>query len=92
MKSLHLIIFFLIIVSTISQSPDILYDELFEAVQMQRSRIFPDSKTFCDALPRNLTPNEILDLYRQEYTKPTFNLTSFVSENFIIPNTTTVVT
>ncbi|CAF1375760.1 unnamed protein product [Rotaria sp. Silwood1] len=89
MKTLHLIIFFLTILLTIGQSPDQLYDELFEFVQMQR--IFPDSKTFCDVLPRKLGPNDILDLYRQEYNKPTFNLTSFVFDNFIIPNTTIVV-
>jgi alpha,alpha-trehalase len=58
---------------------------------MQRPRIFNDSKTFCDALPRNSTPSEILLLYRQEYTKPTFNLNTFVRQNFILPNTTTVV-
>ncbi|CAF2872567.1 unnamed protein product [Rotaria sp. Silwood2] len=89
MKTLHLIIFLLTILLTIGQSPDQLYGELFEAVQIQR--IFPDSKTFCDVLPRKLDPNETLYLYKQEYNKPTFNLTSFVFDNFIIPNTTTVV-
>ncbi|CAF0771866.1 unnamed protein product [Rotaria sordida] len=89
MKTLHLIIFLLNILLTIGQSPDVLYDELFEAVQIQR--IFPDSKTFCDAIPRKLNPNGILDLYRQEYNKTTFNLTSFVFDNFILPNTTIIV-
>jgi len=89
MKTLDFLIFFLIILSTIAQSPDQLYGELFEAVQIQR--IFPDSKTFCDAIPHSLNPTEILDLYRQEYNKPTFNLTSFIFDNFILPNTTTVV-
>ncbi len=77
------------ILSTVSQSPDQVYDELFKAVQMQR--VFNDSKTFCDAIPRHLTPNEILDLYRKEYNKPTFNLTSFVLDNFILPNPTIIV-
>ncbi len=89
MKALHLITFFLIILLTIAQSPDQLYDELFQAVQLQR--IFSDSKTFCDAIPRRLGPNEILDLYRQEFNNSTFNLTSFIFENFILPNTTAVV-
>ena len=75
--------------STVSQSPDQVYDELFKGVQIQR--VFNDSKTFCDAIPRYLTPNEILDLYRQEYLKPTFNLTSFVLDNFILPNTSIIV-
>ncbi|CAM4740439.1 unnamed protein product [Rotaria magnacalcarata] len=89
MKTLHLVVFHLIILSTISQSPDQLYDELFRAVQIQR--LFSDSKTFCDVVPRKLGPNQILDLYRQEYDNQTFNLTSFIFNNFIIPNTTTIV-
>ncbi|CAF3422120.1 unnamed protein product [Rotaria socialis] len=89
MKTLHLVVFHLIILSTISQSPDQLYDELFEAVQIQR--LFSDSKTFCDAVPRTLGSNQILDLYRKEYNNPTFNLTSFIFNNFIIPNTTSIV-
>jgi alpha,alpha-trehalase len=89
MKTLHLIIFLLIIVSTLCQRPDQLYDELFTAVQTQG--VFKDSKTFCDAIPRSLGANDILALYRQEYIKPTFNLTSFVLDNFILPNTTTIV-
>ncbi|CAF1126538.1 unnamed protein product [Adineta steineri] len=89
MKILHLIIFLVNIFSIISQSPDQLYDELFQAVQMQR--IFSDTKTFCDVIPRELTPNEILLLYRNEYNKSTFNLTSFVLNNFILPNITIIV-
>ncbi len=89
MKTLDLLIFFLIILSIVAQSPDKLYGELFEAVQIQR--IFPDSKTFCDAIPRHLNPSEILDLYRQEYNQTTFNLTSFILDNFILPNTTSII-
>ena len=69
-----------------SQSPDEVYEELFEDVQL--SRIFPDSKTFCDVRPRNLTPKEILQLYRQEKSQPKFDLASFVSQHFILPTTT----
>lgn len=89
MSTLHFVIFFVFILPISGQSPDQLYNELFEAVQVQR--IFPDSKTFCDAVPRELSPNEILDVYLQEYNKTTFNLTSFVFDHFILPNTTTVV-
>ncbi|CAF2522122.1 unnamed protein product [Rotaria sp. Silwood2] len=72
-----------------SQSPDEIYQELFEDVQ--RSRIFPDSKTFCDIIPRNLRPNEILENYRKEKTKTTFNLSSFIFDHFIVPNTKPVI-
>jgi alpha,alpha-trehalase len=89
MKNLHIIIFFLNILSTVSQSSDQVYDELLKALQMQR--VFNDSKAFCDAIPHYLTPNKILDLYRHEYNKPTFTLTSFVLHNLIMPNTTIIV-
>ena len=72
-----------------ASSPDEIYQELFDDVQ--RSRIFPDSKTFCDVIPRKYSPNEILDKYRQEKTKSTFDLSSFVSEHFILPNPTTTI-
>jgi alpha,alpha-trehalase len=70
-------------------SPDDVYQELFEDVQ--QSRIFPDSKTFCDVIPRQLSPDEILQKYRQEKTNPTFDLASFVSEYFILPDIPVVV-
>lgn len=89
MKIFHVVIFCLSNLAILGQSPDQLYVELFEAVQIQR--IFPDSKTFCDAIPRELSPSEILGLYRQQHNASTFNLTSFVYEHFILPNTTTVV-
>jgi alpha,alpha-trehalase len=85
MESLDSTIFFLLIFSVMSQSPDKLYEELFEDVQ--RSRIFPDSKTFCDVLPRHLTPTEILAKYQKEKLQPSFNLAAFVSDQFILPST-----
>ncbi|CAF1243989.1 unnamed protein product [Rotaria magnacalcarata] len=72
-----------------SQSPDEIYQELFDHVQ--RSRIFPDSKTFCDVIPRKLQPNEILENYRKEKIKTTFDLSTFVFDHFIIPNSTNTV-
>jgi alpha,alpha-trehalase len=89
MKSLQLVIFFLTILLIIAQSPDKLYDELFDAVQSQR--IFPDSKTFCDAIPRDLTASGVVALYRSTYNELGFNLRSFVLNNFILPNTTIIV-
>ena len=89
MKTVDMIVFFLMTLSTtIAQSPDQLYGELFKVVQNQR--IFRDSKTFCDVIPSQLKPNDILDLYRQEHMKPNFNLTSFILDNFILPNTTII--
>ncbi|CAF1624815.1 unnamed protein product, partial [Adineta ricciae] len=67
------------------QPPDEIYEELFE--EIQTSRIFFDSKTFCDAISRQFTPYEILNEYRQEKTKSSFNLSSFVFEHFIAPST-----
>ncbi|UJR20575.1 hypothetical protein I4U23_023701 [Adineta vaga] len=69
-----------------SQSPDEVYQELFEDVQS--AQIFSDSKTFCDVTPRQITPEQILEHYREEKSKPTFDLSSFVFEHFLIPNTT----
>ena len=86
MRSYQLILFFVtLFVLNEGQSPEILYDELFEAVQLKR--ILPDSKTFCDAIPRSKTPNQILDEYRTVYNTDGFNLTIFVYNNFILPDT-----
>ena len=89
MKITHLIYFCLIILSATAQSPDELYGKLFEAIQLKR--IFPDSKTFCDAIPRQFDPDTILQLYQNEHNQSTFNLTAFVFNHFILPNTTTIV-
>lgn len=43
------------------QPPDKVYEELFTAVQT--SRIFPDSKTFVDCIPKK-DPKLILEEYR----------------------------
>lgn len=64
--------------------PDKIYGELFQDVQL--SRIFPDSKTFVDCIPRK-DPEEILAAYRAVKNNPAirFSLKLFVEENFIIP-------
>ena len=61
-------------------TPDKLYGPLFEAVQL--SRLFSDSKTFVDAEPRR-SPKEIVADFEQASTNPDFNLTGFVSANFV---------
>jgi alpha,alpha-trehalase len=62
--------------------PDEDLGELFEVVQMQD--VFPDSKTFPDCLPRS-SPEHILRVYRQEKTKPDFDLKVFVQQHFTLP-------
>ncbi|MCY7351600.1 MAG: alpha,alpha-trehalase TreF [Cytophagaceae bacterium] len=64
--------------------PDEQYGKLFEEVQLKA--IFPDSKTFPDCEPKR-PPSEILAAYEGEKDKPGFNLKTFVSENFSLPET-----
>ena len=58
------------------------YAELFEAVQM--SRVFKDSKTFVDCAPK-IAPADILTRYREQSSRPGFNLAEFVDEYFAPP-------
>ncbi len=55
------------------------YQELFEAVQ--RERVFADSKTFVDCIPK-LNPQRILDAYRAQQHGEGFELTVFVHAHF----------
>lgn len=58
------------------------YQELFVAVQM--GRIFPDSKTFTDAMPRQ-DPATILAAYRARAGAAGFDLAAFVHAHFVLP-------
>lgn len=73
-------------ISTLSaqklSTPDRIYGVLFEDVQMQR--IFPDNKTFVDAVPKR-SPQLIVADYEREKTKKNFVLSQFVENNFEIP-------
>ncbi|MDQ3682055.1 MAG: hypothetical protein M3352_03140, partial [Bacteroidota bacterium] len=66
------------------QTPDKIWGKLFEEVQLKR--IFPDNKTFVDAVSKH-SPDIILKKYESEKTKdsPTFDLKAFVTENFTLP-------
>ncbi len=64
------------------QPPDIVYGDLFTDVQT--ARIFPDSKTFVDCIPR-YAPETILDAYRRERLHPGFDLRSFIDQYFAQP-------
>ncbi|WP_420826727.1 alpha,alpha-trehalase TreF [Azomonas macrocytogenes] len=60
-------------------SPADRYQELF--VDVQTSRIFPDSKTFVDCAPCN-HPEQILEAYRAQREQSGFDLRAFVLEHF----------
>jgi alpha,alpha-trehalase len=55
------------------------YQELFVAVQM--GRIFDDSKSFVDCVPR-VSPEEIMRRYRADHALPGFDLKAFVKAHF----------
>ena len=60
-------------------SPADLYRELF--VDVQTARIFSDSKSFVDSVPK-ADPAKILDDYRAEKSAAGFDLTAFVDAHF----------
>jgi len=64
------------------QPPQVLFKNLFVAVQS--AKVFPDSKTFADAVPKS-SPKEILA--RFDAAKPVSReaLQAFVAENFELP-------
>ena len=64
------------------ETPLELYGQLFVDVQLQR--VFPDSKTFADAVP-NGAPAEILQGYEAERARPGFDLRAFVRRHFSLP-------
>ncbi|WP_114947918.1 alpha,alpha-trehalase TreF [Microvirga calopogonii] len=63
-------------------TPSHLFGQLFVDVQMQR--VFPDGKTFVDALP-NDAPVAIVQRYEEERGRPGFDLSTFVHQNFTVP-------
>jgi alpha,alpha-trehalase len=67
-------------------APDEIYGEFFRDVQ--QSRIFPDSKTFVDCIPKR-DPKEIVSDYLAIKRNPAirFSMQLFVEANFEIPDT-----
>ncbi|MFJ3345355.1 alpha,alpha-trehalase [Enterobacter bugandensis] len=63
-------------------SPDILLGPLFNDVQS--AKLFPDQKTFADAVPKS-DPLMILADYRMQHTQTSFDLRHFVEMNFTLP-------
>lgn len=64
------------------QPPDILLGPLFNDVQ--NAKLFPDQKTFADAVP-NSDPLMILADYRMQQNQSGFDLRHFVNVNFTLP-------
>lgn len=64
------------------QPPDALLGPLFTDVQT--AKLFPDQKTFADAVP-NSDPLMILADYRMQRNQSGFDLKHFVQVNFILP-------
>ncbi|MCX8020150.1 MAG: alpha,alpha-trehalase TreA [Chitinophagaceae bacterium] len=66
------------------KTPDQVYGQLFRDVQ--ESRIFPDGKTFVDAVPKK-NPAIIVADYLKAVNNPSlrFSLKWFVEENFFLP-------
>jgi alpha,alpha-trehalase len=63
-------------------TPAQIYGELFERVQLEQ--VFPDSKTFVDALPVR-APDKVLAEYREARERPDFDLRKFVTLRFTAP-------
>ena len=68
--------------TTQTASPDILLGPLFNDVQS--AKLFPDQKTFADAVPKS-DPLMILADYRMQRTQSSFDLRHFVEMNFTLP-------
>lgn len=68
----------------LQQSLDFFDSPLFRDVQL--ARIFADSKTFADAYPK-VPLSEIYAAYQNAQTTEEFDLTNFVHQHFVIPDT-----
>jgi alpha,alpha-trehalase len=70
--------------AAVPQTPQVLFKDLYSDVQS--ARIFPDSKTFADAVPKS-SPSAIVARYHAA-KKPMSKqaLSEFVSENFLVPS------
>ncbi|WP_054180582.1 alpha,alpha-trehalase [Trabulsiella odontotermitis] len=62
--------------------PDILLGPLFNDIQS--AKLFPDQKTFADAIPKS-DPLMILADYRMQKSQTSFDLRHFVDVNFTLP-------
>ncbi|OON41397.1 alpha,alpha-trehalase [Izhakiella australiensis] len=65
-----------------AQPPDIRFGPLYTAVQS--AKLFPDQKTFADAIPRS-DPNTILADWQMQKHQRNFDLKHFIELNFTLP-------
>lgn len=64
------------------QPPDVRLGPLFHAVQA--AKLYPDQKTFADAVPKN-DPTSILSDWQMQKSQRNFDLKRFVATNFTLP-------
>jgi alpha,alpha-trehalase len=62
--------------------PSVEFGELYPAVEM--AELFPDQKTFADAIP-NEPPAKVVDDYERQKDLPGFDLKTFVDRHFALP-------
>ncbi|MBF9236226.1 alpha,alpha-trehalase TreF [Hymenobacter sp. BT683] len=67
---------------TLPATPRQLYPGLFEAVQL--TGVYPDNKTFVDAVPR-MAPADVMRDYNAQKKAAGFDLKAFVAAHFIAP-------
>ena len=82
MRALLAALLALLTAPALAAPPAQLYGPLYRAVEMDR--IFPDSKTFADAIPRQ-APAEIAAAYAARPPKDDAALKRFVADNFALP-------
>jgi alpha,alpha-trehalase len=70
----------------IPEPPQVLFKDLFVAVQSEQ--LFPDSKTFADAIPKS-APAEILARFHAAKPASREALNEFVAVNFVLPGQVT---
>lgn len=68
--------------SFLSRAPERIYPGLFEEVQL--AEVFPDSKTFVDAVP-NASTEKVMAAYEQAKQKEDFSINAFVKKWFTPP-------
>jgi alpha,alpha-trehalase len=62
--------------------PSVQFGELYHAVEM--AGLFPDQKTFADAIP-NKPPAQVMADYERQKELPAFDLKAFVNQHFALP-------
>ncbi|MGA7510048.1 MAG: alpha,alpha-trehalase TreA [Erwinia billingiae] len=70
------------LLSSAPQPPDIRLGPLFHAVQA--AKLYPDQKTFADAVPKS-NPTSILADWQMQKKQKNFDLRHFVEANFTLP-------